>query len=79
MTAPIVEFLAHEADECVRAQLFTVIDELTDGQRYFTYNTFNVLLDAATTTVTIEDELDATRQSKVSFDEFRARLAKDGR
>ncbi len=67
---PLHDFLIHEADEFVRAELLGVISQLEVGQRYFTYNTFNVLLDADTQVATIEDELDIERSESVSLVAF---------
>ncbi len=69
------EFLAGEVDEFIWTELLAAIEQLDVGQRYFTYNAFNVLLDADTGTATVEDELDVDRQSTLGLDEFRALLA----
>ena len=61
-------------DDVVRTKLLAAIEELADGQRCFTQNTFNVLLDGDTGTATVEDELDVNRQSTLGLDEFRALL-----
>lgn len=66
---PLQDFLNHEADEFVRAELLGAIDQLV-GQRYFTYNTFNVLLDADTQLATVEDELDVERSEMVPLTTF---------
>jgi hypothetical protein len=71
---PLDEFLASELNDFIRAQLHTAIEQLQTGRRYFTYNTFNVLLDAEADTATIEDELDVDRQSEVALEEFRSLL-----
>lgn len=70
--SPLDEFLAYELDEWIRSELVAVINEMATGQRYFTYNAFNVLLDADASTVTVEDELDANRQSTVGLQGFGA-------
>lgn len=54
---PLDEFLTGELNDFIRAQLLTAIEQLQTGRRYFTYNAFNVLLDAETDTATVEDEL----------------------
>lgn len=72
--SPLDEFLAYELDEWIRSELVAVINEMATGQRYFTYNAFNVLLDADASTVTVEDELDANRQSTVGLQGFGAML-----
>lgn len=72
LQTPLQEFLAGEADDFVRTELLAAIDQLDVGQRYFTYNAFNVLLDGDAFTATVEDELDVRRQSTVALDEFRA-------
>ena len=71
----IGEFLARELDESTRRQLLGAIEVLRSGQRYFTYNTFNVRLDADTSTATVEDELDVTRHSALTFREFAALIS----
>ncbi|ELT42944.1 hypothetical protein [Arthrobacter nitrophenolicus] len=71
---PLDEFLTGELDEFVRVQLLTAIDQLRTGRRYFTYNAFNVLLDAELNTATVEDEFDVDRQSTVALEEFRRLL-----
>ena len=72
--SPLDEFLAHELDEYIRSELLAAIAEMATGQRYFTYNAFNVLLDADASTATVEDELDVNRQSVVDVQEFAAML-----
>jgi hypothetical protein len=74
MRPPLDEFLTGELNDFVRAQLLTAIDQLHTGRRYFTYNAFNVLLDAELDTATIEDEFDVDRQSTVALDDFRMLL-----
>lgn len=71
---PIDEFLTGELNDFIRAQLLTAIEQLQTGRRYFTYNTFNVLLDAEADTATIEDELDVDRQNTLVLEEFRKLL-----
>lgn len=75
MQPPLDEFMAGEVDDSVRSELLAAIEQLDFGQRYFTYNAFNVLVDADTSTATVEDELDITRQSTLGLGEFRALLA----
>lgn len=67
------EFFAHEVDDRVRSELIEVIARGT-GDRYLTYNTFNVRLDFDHERVTIEDELDVHRQCVISLHEFAAML-----
>jgi hypothetical protein len=64
------EFLEHEADDYVRGQLLDAIRNLGDGRRYFTFNVFNVLLDAGSGTATVEDELDVNRRDTVPLTNF---------
>ncbi|SCC28215.1 hypothetical protein GA0061083_3879 [Pseudarthrobacter enclensis] len=71
---PLDEFLTGELSNFIRAQLLTAIEQLQTGRRSFTYNTFNVLLDAEADTTTIEDELDLDRQSTLVLEEFRKLL-----
>ncbi|MBU8866636.1 hypothetical protein [Paenarthrobacter aromaticivorans] len=71
---PLDEFLSGELNGYIRAQLLTAIEQLQTGRRYFTYNAFNVLLDAEADTVTVEDEFDVDRQSTVALEEFRKLL-----
>lgn len=78
MHLPFDEFLAGEVDEFVRSELLAAIEQLDAGQRYFTYNTFNILLDADASTATVEDEFDVTSQSTVGLDDFRALLVRVG-
>jgi hypothetical protein len=73
--SPLDEFLAYELDGNIRSELLEVINQMATGQRYFTYNAFNVLLDADASTATVEDELDANRQSVVGLQEFGAMLS----
>lgn len=68
--SPVQDFMNHEADDFVRSELLRAIDQLDAGQRYFTYNTFNVLLDADAQLATVEDELDVDRAETVSLDTF---------
>ncbi len=71
MTSPVlVEFFAREVNDFVRHELLRAIADLTTGQRYFTFNVFNVLVDGDTATVTVEDELDVTRRSTLALEEF---------
>jgi hypothetical protein len=66
MTTPtLLDFLTYEVDDYVREELLSAIAELSTGQRYFTYNAYNVLLDAGSLTATVEDELDVNRQDTV--------------
>lgn len=75
MNQPTIEsFLIHEADDFVRSQLLSTIGELVTGQRYFTYNTFNVLLDADTQLATVDDELDVEQSDTVALAAFAALL-----
>lgn len=67
---PLQDFMIHEADDFVRSELISAIDELDTGQRYFTYNTFNVLLDADSQVATVEDELDVDRSESVALEAF---------
>lgn len=67
---PLQDFINHEADDFVRSELLSAIDQLKTGQRYFTYNTFNVLLDADAQLATVEDELDVERAETVALDAF---------
>ncbi|GAB3152930.1 hypothetical protein GCM10027258_54840 [Amycolatopsis stemonae] len=70
MTLPLLkDFLVREADDFVRAELLGVIDQLR-GQRYFTYDTFNVFLDADAQLATVEDELDTERSETVPLGAF---------
>lgn len=71
---PLDEFLTGEVDDFVRSELLSAIEQLGIGQRYFTYNAFNVLLDGVAHTATVEDELDVSRQTTIGLDEFRALL-----
>ena len=71
---PLDEFLTGELDDFVCAQLLTAIEQLQTGRRYFTYNAFNVLLDAELYKATVEDEFDVDRQTTVGLDEFRTLL-----
>lgn len=75
MRPPLDEFIAGEVDDFVRSELLAAIEQLEVGQRYFTYNAFNVLLDGHACKATVEDELDVNRQSTIGLDEFRALLA----
>jgi hypothetical protein len=68
--SPLEDFMSHGADEFVRSELLGAIDELDTGQRYFTFNTFNVLLDADARLATVEDELDVERAESVALDAF---------
>ncbi|BCT75887.1 hypothetical protein SCMU_17330 [Sinomonas cyclohexanicum] len=74
MQTLLEEFLIHEADDDVRSELLSAIGQMKSGQRYFTYNTVNVLLDADRATVTVEDELDVDRADTVSLEEFESLL-----
>lgn len=67
---PIEDFLVHEADDFVRSALLIAIDEMDSGRRYFTFNTFNVLLDVDGQWVTVEDELDVKRSETMSLIAF---------
>ncbi len=57
---PLDEFLTGEVDDFVRSELLAAIEQLDVGQRYFTYNAFNVLLDGEACTATVEDSLTLT-------------------
>ncbi len=71
MTVPALQdFLNHEVDDFVRAELLSAIGQLDTGQRYFTYNTFNVLLNGDTQLATVEDELDVDRSDTVALAAF---------
>ncbi|WP_448629236.1 hypothetical protein [Cellulomonas soli] len=67
---PLQDFLNHEADGLVRSELLSAVDHLAAEQRYFTYNTFNVLLDGESQLATVEDELDVERAQTVSLRAF---------
>lgn len=54
--SPIDEFLTGEVNGYIRVQLLTAIEQMQAGIRYFTYNAFNVLLDADASTAIVEDE-----------------------
>lgn len=68
------QFLTHEADEAVRDLLLTAEPPARGGSRYFTFNTFNVLMDFEAARVTIEDVLDAASEQAVPMDKFLDRL-----
>lgn len=70
MFPPLQDFMTHEADRRVRSELLSAMDALAAGRRYFTYNTFNVLLDGQTQLATVEDELDVDRAETVSLETF---------
>lgn len=72
--APLEDFLIHEANDFVRSELLGAIDRLATGQRYFTFNTFNVMLDADAQIATVEDELDIERSETAPLVEFVRRL-----
>ena len=74
-SSPLDEFLAFELDNYIRSELLAALSTLATGQRYFTYNAFNVLLDADASTATVEDELAAKRQSVVDIHQFGTLLA----
>lgn len=69
-TSALDEFLTGELNDFIRRQLLAAIEQLQAGRRYFNYNTFNVLLDADTAMATVEDELDAGRQSTIPLGQF---------
>lgn len=69
------EFLKYEVDDYVRAQLLSAAAALRTGSQYFTYNTFNVRLDADSASATIEDELDVSREVTLGLEEFLALVA----
>lgn len=64
------EFLKYEVDDYIRTQLQEAAANLTTGSRYFTYNAFNVRLDADSGTATVEDELDVNREVTLGLDTF---------
>lgn len=68
--SPLQDFLVHEVDDFVRAELLGAIEHLVAGRRYFTFNTFNVLLDGGAERATVEDELDVDRAETVSLSAF---------
>lgn len=68
------QFLTGEVDDFVRSELLEAIEQLQDGQRYFTYNAINVLLDGVTRTATIDDELDVSRTSTLELNELQVLL-----
>lgn len=67
---PIQDFMIHEADDFVRSELLDAIDQLELGQRHFTFNTFNVVLDIDHQSARVEDELDVERSETVSLGTF---------
>jgi hypothetical protein len=64
------QFLSHDADEHVRRVLADEIKTRAAGSRNFTFNVFNVRIDVEHGVVTIEDELDPSREESVPLDEF---------
>ncbi|MCQ6270603.1 hypothetical protein M8J71_08950 [Pseudarthrobacter sp. R1] len=74
LRSPLDEFLSGELNDYIRTQILTAIERMQTGKRYFTYNAFNVLLDADTATATVEDEFSIDRQSTVSLHEFQKLL-----
>lgn len=76
--SPLDAFRTGELNDFIRAQLLGTIAQLQTGQRYFTYDAFNVLLDAESGTATVEDELDVDRQSTVALNGFRKLLGAVG-
>jgi hypothetical protein len=74
LRSPLEEFLEGELNDSIREELLSAMEQLEIGRCYFEYNTFNVLLDADASAVTVEDELDVNRQSMLSFVEFKALL-----
>jgi len=70
LRSPIDEFLAYELNDVIRSELVRAIEQTRSGRLYFTYNTFNVSLNFDTSVVTVEDELDVSRQSTLSLDQF---------
>lgn len=77
MTAarPIVEFVQYELNDHVRAQLRTALRDQHSGQRYFTFNASNVLLDLDAQTVTVEDEFDPSREDRLDLEAFTALIS----
>ncbi len=69
------EFLKCEVDDYIRTQLRDAAANLTTGSRYFTYNAFNVRLDADSGTATIEDELVVDREATLGLNAFLLLLA----
>lgn len=49
------EFVANELDDSSRAELLSALEHTKQGRRYFTYNAFNILVDAETSMVIVED------------------------
>jgi hypothetical protein len=71
----VEEFFEYEVDDYVRTQLRDAAAGLATGNRYFTYNAFNVRLDADSGTATIEDEMDVSREVTLELNAFLVLLA----
>ncbi len=70
MTAGLLdEFLAEECTPHV-VQLLREAAQVESGERYFTFNRFNVRLDLDAGIATIEDELDPDLEADLPIDEF---------
>lgn len=78
-SSPLEEFLTLELDGYIRSELLAALTTPATGQRYFTYNAFNILLNADASTATVEDELDAKRQSVLDLHQSGTLLAAGNR
>lgn len=70
----LAEFIRYEADDRTRRDLLAAIERVGRGQIQLETNTFTVRLDGESSTVTVDDELDVTRESTCGLDEFRQLL-----
>lgn len=66
-------FFSEECTRYVRDLLLEAL-ERTSGTEYFTFNVFNVLIDADRGVVTVEDELDPSASCTTSRESFKSRL-----
>jgi hypothetical protein len=63
------EFLHEDCDSSIKAKLIAALDELStggDGARAFSFNRFNVRLDAKTREVLVEDMLNPDKAGECS-------------
>ena len=69
MTGPLISlFLSDECNPYVVGRLREEIDAHRNA--YLTFNRFNVRIDAKSSTVTIEDELDPDAEESLTMDDF---------
>jgi hypothetical protein len=73
----VERFFTEEYNDYVKQRLLEALQHQHGGVKRFTFNVFNIVLNMANGTVTIEDALEADSDHSMPLADFRARLLKN--